>query len=298
MTLPPLYKYLNVEGAKKTLENRTFRFAKPSEYEDLEDMTAQSLFPDELEAALKILPDGFVDVIVENPDAAPTCPEKLRPKVTELQKIFRENHKAADVVREGLKKNPGAAGFDSEQWRTRSDAFVKEINDFMQNHRVFCVTTDKASDRMWREYAQEDQGIALRIEPCIEKDSKFQKFAPVTYQEKRPPIFPRTLDYAKETLFGDQAARARESMDGIIYAKTELYRFESEYRLAIPLGEDEEDYRFLGYHPEEITELYLGAGMKDEDKADIIAKAKAVNPDIAIFQCKRDAKGQVTSTRV
>jgi hypothetical protein len=84
----------------------------------------------------------------------------------------------------------------------------------------------------------------------------------------------------------------------IICAKTELYRFESEYRLAFPLGEDEEDYRFLGYHPEEITELYLGAAMKDEDKADIIAKAKAVNPDIAIFQCKRNAKGQVTSTRL
>ena len=52
MALPPLYKYLNVDGAKKTLGNKCFRFAKPSEYDDLEDMTAQSLFPDELEAAL------------------------------------------------------------------------------------------------------------------------------------------------------------------------------------------------------------------------------------------------------
>lgn len=298
MALPPLYKYLNVDGAKKTLENRTFRFAKPSEYDDLEDMTAQSLFPGELEAALTALQDSFVDVIVENPHAAPTCSEKLKPKVAELQKIFRENPKAADAVREGIKQSPSAVGFDREQWRTRSDAFVNEINDFMQNNRVFCVTTDKASDRMWREYAQEDQGIALRIEPSIEKDSKFQKFAPVTYQETRPPVFPRTTDYAKETLFGDQAARARASMDGIIYAKTEPYRFESEYRLAIPLGVDEEDYRFLGYHPEEITELYLGAAMKDEDKADIIGKAKAVNPNIAIFQCKRDATRQVTSTPV
>ena len=44
MALPPLYKYLDAEGAKKTLGNRSFRFSKPSEYNDLEDMTAQSFF--------------------------------------------------------------------------------------------------------------------------------------------------------------------------------------------------------------------------------------------------------------
>jgi hypothetical protein len=86
MALPPLYKYLDVDGAKKTLGNKCFRFSKPSEYKDLEDMTAGSLFPDELEVALAILSDGFVDVIVENPNAALTCSEKLRPKVVELQK--------------------------------------------------------------------------------------------------------------------------------------------------------------------------------------------------------------------
>lgn len=298
MALPPLYKYLNVDGAKKTLENKCFRFAKPSEYQDLEDMKAASLFPEGLEEALKILQDGFVDVIVENPHAAPTGPERLRPKIAELQKILRENPKATQIVKDGLKKEPEKNGFNIEHWRKQSDAFVQEINEFMQNHRVLCVTTDNASDRMWRGYAQEDHGIALRIEPNVAKDSKFQKFVAVTYQDKRPAIFSSARHYAKETMFGDQAARARASMDKIICAKTKAYEFEKEYRLAIPRGEEEEDYRVLAYHPEEITELYLGSKMTDADKKDIIAKAKAVNPNIKIFQCKRDAKGQVTSTPV
>lgn len=298
MTLPPLYKYLNVDGARKTLGNKCFRFAKPSEYEDLEDMTAQSLFPDELETALEMLQDGFVGVIVDNPDAVPTCSEKLKPAVVELQKMFRENPALADVVKEGLKKDPDSNGFNIEHWRTRSEAFVKEINDFMQGHRVLCVTTDKASDRMWKEYAKDSQGIVLRIEPSLSKDSKFQKFAPVIYQEKRPAIFPRTLDYAKEVLFGDHLARARESMDGIIYAKTNDYKFESEYRLAIPLGEGEEDYRVLGYHPEEITELYLGSAMTEADKKEVVSMAKAVNPNIAVFQAKREGEGLITFDKV
>ena len=163
----------------------------------------------------------------------------------------------------------------------------------MQGHRVLCVTTDKASDRMWKEYAQHHQGVVLRIQPNVAKDSKFQKFAPVTYQEKRPSIYGNTLDLAKESLFGDQTARARSILDRTVYAKTNEHKFEKEYRLAIPLGEGEEDYRTLAYHPEEVTELYLATSMKAEDKADIIAKAKAINPEIAVFQAMRSVLGRI-----
>jgi hypothetical protein len=121
--------------------------------------------------------------------------------------------------------------------------------------------------------------------------AKFQKFKPVTYQEKRPSIYEKTLDFAKEGLFGDQTARARSTLDRIIYAKTKDYEFEREYRLAIPLGEEEEDYRTLPYHPDEVTEVYLGASMTAADRADLIARGgKAVNPKISVFQAKRVAK--------
>ena len=88
------------------------------------------------------------------------------------------------------------------------------------------MTTDKASDRMWKEYAQDHRGVVLRIEPNVAKDSKFQKFKPVIYQEKRPSIYEKTLDFAKEGPFGDQTARARSVMDRIICAKTNGYEFE------------------------------------------------------------------------
>jgi hypothetical protein len=294
MALPPLYKYLDVDGAKKTLGNKCFRFSKPSEYKDLEDMTAGSLFPDELEVALAILSDGFVDVIVENPNAALTCSEKLRPKVVELQKALRASPKLAKAIKENLRRNPASNGFNVDHWRARSEAFVRDTNEFMHAHRVLCVTTDKASDRMWREYAQNHQGVVLRIEPNVAKESKFQKFKPVTYQEKRPSIYEKTLDFAKEGLFGDQTARARSTLDRIIYAKTKNYEFEREYRLAIPVGEEEEDYRTLPYHPDDVTEVYLGASMTAADRADLIARAKAVNPKISVFQAKRGNSGDIS----
>ena len=38
MTQPPLYKYLDVRGAKLTLGNKTFRHAKPSDFNDLKKL--------------------------------------------------------------------------------------------------------------------------------------------------------------------------------------------------------------------------------------------------------------------
>jgi hypothetical protein len=182
MTLPPLYKYLDVNGAKLTLGNRTFRHAKPSTFEDLEDMTIQSIFPEQVEVALAKLSNGCVDVMVENANVEPTCSPQVAEVVKELQNILREAG-AADAIREQIKE---LGLFDVEQMRTMSEAFIKETNEFMQGYRILCVSTDNASERMWEDYAQDHEGIVLRIEPNTEKISKFMLFRPVTYSQSRP----------------------------------------------------------------------------------------------------------------
>jgi hypothetical protein len=151
---------------------------------------------------------------------------------------------------------------------------------------------------MWSEYAENHKGIALRIEPNIAKDSKFQRFQPVIYRENRPALYDDTMEFIAGGFFGDQEARIRANMEKTVYAKTLKWQHECEYRLAIPVGKDEEPYDTMSYHPEEITEIYLGLAMEPKNKEDIVAEAKAVNPNIAIFHAKRDAKGAIVFNRV
>jgi hypothetical protein len=63
MTQPPLYKYLDVNGAELTLKNKCLKHAKPSEFNDTEDLTIRSIFPEDDETALRQLEIGFVDVL-------------------------------------------------------------------------------------------------------------------------------------------------------------------------------------------------------------------------------------------
>src|ERR1700689_3757196 len=117
--------------------------------------------------------------------------------------------------------------------RAKAEGFIKDTNEFLQSYRVLCVSTDKACDRMWEDHAQDHQGIVLRIEPSIEKASKFMMFRPVSYCRSRPAIYDQTSDFMKDSLFANQEVRAKAILGKIIYAKTLPYKFESEYRLAV-----------------------------------------------------------------
>jgi hypothetical protein len=194
-------------------------------------MTVESIFPEETEVALKRLSDGFTDVILAHLDDLPTRASPMREKLAVIQQAYRNNPKASDLVKAELAKGDAKPVYDVEHMRERAQIYIKEINDFMQGWRVLCVTTNKDSEKMWSEYAENHEGVVLRIEPNIAKDSKFQRFQPVIYRERRPPLYDDTMEFLAGGLFGDLEARTRAVMDKIIYAKTLKWQHECEYRL-------------------------------------------------------------------
>lgn len=296
MTLPPLYKYLDISGAKLTLGNRTFKHAKPSDFNDTEDLTIRSIFAEDTEKALKEIAGGFIGVILRHLNDEPTCGSPMREKIRVIQQVYREHPDAAELVRAEL-MNRVEQTYDVEYLRNMAQDFLAEINEFMQGYRVLCVSTHKDSERMWTEYAEKHKGISLRIQPSLAKDSKFQLFRPVTYREKRPPLYEDSLEFVAGSIFGDHEARIKKILERIIYTKTLDWQHEGEYRLAIPIRKDEKPWITLPYHPEEITELYLGLEMEKSDIEEIVAKARLISREIEIFRAKRDEGGRLVFDR-
>jgi hypothetical protein len=300
MSLPPLYKYLDVQGSNLTLTNRNFKHAKPSTFNDTEDLTIRSIFPENDAEALRQIEDGFTDVLMRHLNDAPTCLNiEMRKKVELLQAIFKANPDAAKRIKEAKAKGAAPEIFNVEQMQQRNAAHVDEINQHMESFRILCVSTLNDSERMWSRYGEEHQGIVLRILPNIEKDSKYQQFRPVVYREKRPALYESALSFQEGSLFSDQEARTKAAMETIIYSKTLDWDYESEYRLAIPVMPGEDDWTVMPYHPEEITELYFGAKATADFKTNIIELAKAVNPQISIYHIQRaEHANAITWTRV
>ena len=170
--------------------------------------------------------------------------------------------------------------------------FIREINTHA-SYRILCVSERSDSVKMWNIYSQNHQGIVLRIFPSLKKDSKFSLFRKVEYRAKRPPLYDDTLSFLENGLFGNQNTARTKSLESIIYTKTLEWEHEKEYRLAIPVP-DGIDWNTMPYHPEEIAELCLGAKMNDTIKREVIDLAKAVNPEIGIFQSIIEANGQIS----
>lgn len=282
MILPPLFKYLDLNGAKLTLGTRTFKHSAPSDFNDTKDLTIEAVFPEDLESALVKLSNGFTDVILRNLSESPTCKSPLKENVALIQRVYRTNLEAANIVKNEIAKGKEQPVFDVEQMRTHVVERVIEINDFMHGFRVLCATTHRNSDEMWERYADRRRGVVLRIEPSLAKDSKFRLFRPVVYREKRPPLYDDTLDFISHGLFGDQEAQHKATIEKIIYAKTLEWQYENEYRLAIAVRKSERPWNTLPYHAEEITELSLGRAMTDQDKEEVVRLALATNPKMLI----------------
>ncbi len=184
MTLPPLYKYLDLEGAKLTLGNGTFRHAKPSDFNDGMDMTIENMFPEEIETVLKkLVKIGVARIIFENIDNPPTCfSAEHRSKVSQMQDAFRNNPEFVEIIEKELKADQVGDVYNVEYMRKLVENTIVELNEFLQGYRVLCVTDDNASVQMWERYANDHRGIVLRITPNKEKDSKFSLFRKVNYQ--------------------------------------------------------------------------------------------------------------------
>ena len=176
--------------------------------------------------------------------------------------------------------------------RALFEVCLKEINEFMQGYRVLCVTAHLESEKMWSKYADNHKGIALRIEPNLAKGSKFGFSAPSSTERSGPHSTMIRLS-SSQACFGNQETKLRAMVEKIIYAKTLEWEYECEYRLAIAMRESEEPWNTDPYHPEEITELYLGLAMEKADRDGICSTARAVNRDIAIFAARRNPDGKL-----
>jgi hypothetical protein len=283
MALPPLYKFLDVQGAMLTLGRGSLKHAKPSDFNDTEDLTVQSIFPEKLDAALSKIERSFTDVILQNLHESPTCSSPLKEQVALIQQVYRTDPGAADLVKAEIAKGGCVPVFDVVKMQALANTFLSEINDSLQDFRVLCVTTHIDSENMWSRYAENHRGIALRIEPNLVNDSKFQLFRPVVYRDTRPSFYENSLDFVAHSLFGDQAANRLAAIERIVYSKTLEWEHEGEYRLAIPIISGERPWTTLSYHREEITELYLGMAMKQADREAILRRALAINPEIKAF---------------
>jgi hypothetical protein len=280
-----IYKYVDQDGARKIIANRTLRFGRPSGMNDPFDVYIDDLFDvgineihqrwvPQLFEILEKDPVGFASQV----DADPADVALISGLINSASQDKRAALLAGltPMMLEEFDDSLGAMRDDLEKRR-------QDIIAQFQDSAIFCATLSCNNLLMWAHYAQQHRGVVLGFKPDIEQDSFLRLMKPVRYTDIRPAFYGHLEDTIRRgSTFTENDMT--EFRDSFIYSKSTHWSYEEELRIDIPHGVPAGDSAtFLNFYPSELCEMYLGVRADEAFKAEIITAARTLNPDIAIF---------------
>lgn len=284
---PRIYKYTPLTGLKATLEHQSFKLSRPSDFNDPIDMYLQETIGQNIEEFLEDLKKEFHNYLVSGIKDRPS-------HNTHYSGILNFMHQAIDKAseeqKEELKKEllntPIEQMYDLDRLKRTNNEVTTAINTAFSADAVFCSTVDNNNLLMWAHYADQHRGAVIEYTPNIEKDSVFLASKPVHYSKERP--FPyKDAAAMVAALEKNLSETVQDIIERLIYTKSKEWSYEQEYRLfvAFMLRPDQE-FATLKFHPEELTSIYFGCRMQEEDMEEIQTTAQKINPSVKLYRSK------------
>jgi len=272
------FKYYTADSAKLTLRNTTRKWSTPFVFNDPFDNQFNLRFEEPTEELAKANLEHFLSV-VSSP--TPFKPNQFGPQTPDME-LIRQVHAAnpdfkytpeelADLLegeREGMQRVAAMAPENGA-----------EIRSIMADTAILCVSETHDNLLMWSHYAHNHTGAVVKFLSLPEVDSPLMLAQPVRYSEHMPRLkFSSLLDFYDARL---------TVLETITLSKSEVWRYEKEWRVITTLRDKSLSHEILPYAPEEVGAVYLGCKMTPEDRSEIIDITRSLYPKAAIFQAEK-----------
>lgn len=262
------FKYMSLPTAKSVLETSSLRWSSPLLFNDPFDVPRALSFGVTPESVSNELMKLVLELIAHPPEDTSHLHKQLE-TVVKAVKMGLPQDLRTNLLSEYRKNFTSAA---------RSSAGLDSFQDLWQSLlptlRILCLTDSPSHVAMWYHYADKYKGVVLEYSPSELSDSVFFRANPVTYPEIKPAFYGASGWAEFLTMKSDIAAH--KLLDEAIFTKSPDWSYESEWRILTFAkgGKIEElfsDYRFF---TQELTGIYLGPLLADQDKLDILEMAK------------------------
>lgn len=290
-----LFKYVSRDGARKIIEKCSLRFARPSEMNDPFDLLIDDLYNNGLEEIqrrsiaplfdrIETNPEQFASVVGADCAEVRAAAERLKLMSPETRVAFIAAMSELDLDKE-----------DEELalLRTKMEPQLRGVIAQFRNAGIFCATRKSNNLLMWAHYAEQHHGAVLGFRPDLERDSFLRVFEPVRYGDILPSFYGPFEDAMwNNAPFTQEMVTAVRN--ALVYSKSTHWAYEEEVRIFIPNGvREDESAAFLNFYPSELCEVYLGCRMDAQSRSELISLAKALNPDVALFDMQPDRSSYV-----
>jgi len=167
------------------------------------------------------------------------------------------------------------------------EAFHRVWKEMVPTLRILCFTEVNDSVAMWAYYTENHRGAVLKFRVIDELDSSSLLAQPVTYTDIAPRL-PGKEVWAR-ALVTHEDIPWTEYFTEYHYVKTLEWKHEREWRVvSYAKAGDEALYTDDGFHPRELSAVFLGASIPPRDKADIVACLADDLSHVEVFQSRFD----------
>ncbi len=262
------------------------RFSRPLDFNDPFDMQLEEALGTELEHFLPHLREGFHEFLSGDIDYSSLRPGPFRDKIIVLNKSFKmATREQREAIKKELLAEPIEAMFNVDRLCQVNREVVEQIHSSMQTSGVFCSTKKHDSLLMWAHYAQSHEGVVLQLSPDVSNDSFFTASRPVQYVNERPLLYRTAKDFIRHSLCMPLFYSAKDTLDRLTHSKSKQWEYEEEYRLVIPrMIPEGEQFATLRFWDHELSAIFLGCRMSEQNKTEIIALGKRLNPKVQMYQ--------------
>ena len=282
MSTNRLFKYVSPEAVIRILEDQAFKFSSPFAFNDPFDMQLDDIFgynENEFEVDFVVT---FAKKLLNN--EIDKNSDILLPGLVELLKRLPKEEMEGILNNMQCKSNPIWGTDTVEKFRIK---YISMIQPLINSYGIFCGSLKHNNIVMWTHYSKNHEGAVLEITPNYENNSKFLISKPVLYSDTRSALIKSPEDFFNMISKSDNE-KAKYFLDAFTFSKGKSWEYEEEIRLAIPnIVPEGSTCAFLKFYPNELTRIYLGCRISDENQNKIIRLANILNPFIKIYKAQR-----------
>lgn len=309
-----LYKYTNIENALKIVENYSFFWSNPLNFNDPFECLFVTPIDLNTEARTMAILTSIGKPLFQSPEFDETISILQRSSnilnrnmgslLSNLQKLMRRHYL-------GIRKNNTIDYYnqiekDILSLITEKKEFEKivlshanpslmsdSVKLIIQEFGVLCLSKSKNNSLMWSHYANSHTGVMFELsESHLDIDESIC-IDNVSYQESLPELEYSDLLGINAYLFKDNANILTKKN---IFVKSSEWSYEQEVRLFRAITNEN---RLLKFPEEAFKSIYLGCKITNSAKNEIINHIKKHLPNTSIFQLEIDkTKYQLNSKKI
>ena len=273
--IPVLYKYLPVDEAVSLFTNHEFWYCCPLRFEQW-DCRVDLLENLDLDEARRALCQELEEFLC----GATLPPAPYHPAGLLLQTLrTRQKPWTAREVEAEFGDLTADAFKDIDEHRSR---IKEEQGSILRNVRVLCLSENKSSAEMWKQYSNKGRGVCIGFRYVAEIDNLLCEARRVKYVNEWP-IIATPREWARHILFLERIPFGKRAVDAL-YIKLRQFSYEQEWRVITkptPGTQADSDgvYR-VAIDPTEVVEVILGTALSVDDRAKLCEAVQTFNPNV------------------